>query len=155
MLNTKIRLGKLELKNRLVMPPMATEKCSGGSVTDELLRYYDLMTAGGYLGLVETEHCYISPEGQASPHQLSIADDSCIEGLAKLTEIIHKNGVPAAAQINHAGCAMKTAVTGLPTLRPCPEQRIPPPGGACSSGEAAASERNGYRRPETHRPMLC
>lgn len=124
-LRTPIKVGNITLKNRLVMPPMATEKSKDGIVSSALLDYYDRMTAGGYLGLVIQEHSYVSKEGQASPNQVSIASDEDIEGLRGIVEVIHKNGVPVIAQLAHAGSAAKEAITGLvpisasATLNPC------------------------------------
>ena len=116
MLNTPITVGTLQLKSRLVMPPMATEKSAGGKVTDSLVRYYDRMSKGAFLGLVIQEHSFVSPEGQASPNMVSIADDSCIEPLSRIVDAVHKNGVPIIVQINHAGNAAKTAITGLEAI---------------------------------------
>lgn len=114
---SSVHIGKLELHSRLVMPPMATAKSAAdGSVTPELCAYYDEKTAGGHLGLVIVEHAYVSPEGQASAGQLSVATYACISGLRRLVEVIHKNGVKAMAQLNHAGSSAKTEVTGLPVL---------------------------------------
>lgn len=124
-LKTPIRVGNITLKNRLVMPPMATEKSKTGEVSGALVDYYDKMTSGGYLGLVIQEHSYVSKEGQASPRQVSIARDSDVEGLKRITEVIHKNGVPVLAQLAHAGSAAKEAISGLApisasaTLNPC------------------------------------
>ena len=111
-------LKSCELKNRLVLPPMATEKASQGIVSQELCHYYESMSHGGYLGLIFIEHSYVSPEGQASPHQLSIADDTTISGLSRLVEVIHANGVKVIAQINHAGSAASPNVTGLDVFGP-------------------------------------
>lgn len=116
MLKKTVKVGAIELKNRLVMPPMATEKSLNGEVTDALVGYYDEMTKGGYLGLVIQEHSYISPEGRVSSNQVSIADDSCIEPLPRITEVIHRNGVPVIAQISHAGSAAKKDITGYETI---------------------------------------
>lgn len=110
---------RLTLKNRLVLPPMATETSDqGGAVSEKLLQYYDEKSRGGCLGLVITEHCFISPEGKASPGQVSIAEDRAMDGLKKLAAVIQGNGTRAVVQINHAGGAAKEAVTGLKTLAP-------------------------------------
>ena len=62
-LATSLHAKNLDLKNRLVMPPMATAKCTEqGHVTDPLLDYYREKTAGGYFSMVITEHCFVSPE---------------------------------------------------------------------------------------------
>ncbi|MDO4355776.1 MAG: NADH:flavin oxidoreductase [Clostridia bacterium] len=111
--NTPIKIGKLEVKNRLVMPPMATAKASEtGAVTQALCDYYDEKSSGGYIGLVITEHLFVSVEGKAGKGQLSIATDEDISGLERLTRIIHKNGSKVMAQISHAGGAAKKEITG-------------------------------------------
>ena len=40
MINNPMIIGTLELKNRLVMPPMHTGKGDRGHVTDDLIQYY-------------------------------------------------------------------------------------------------------------------
>lgn len=115
--NTPIKIRNLELKNRLVMPPMATAKGSEtGEVTPQLIDYYDEKSKGGYIGLIITEHFYIAQEGKAGKGQISIADDSCIPGLQKLTDAIHKNNAKTFVQINHAGGRAETKITGKPVL---------------------------------------
>lgn len=118
-LNSALKIHDLELKTRLVMPPMATAKAGEqGEVTDAVVSYYDEKSAGGYIGLIITEHSYISQEGKAGAGQVSIAADSNIEGLSRVTEAIHKNGSKVFAQINHAGGRAKTEVTGCTVLAP-------------------------------------
>ena len=116
-LNRPIKVGKLELKNRLVMPPMATSKATEtGTVTQQLYDYYNEKSAGGYIGLIITEHFYVSIEGKAGKGQVSIANDSDVSGLEKLVKVIHENGSKAMAQISHAGGANKTEITGKSVL---------------------------------------
>jgi len=108
-LTDKIKVGPITLQNRLVMPPMATEKSANGEVTEVLCQYYIERAMGGHVGLIETEHMFILPNGQASPHQVSIAKDSDVEGLKKLASAIQTDGTKAIAQINHAGsCNMES-----------------------------------------------
>lgn len=117
LLNTPIKIGNLDLKNRLVMPPMATAKSSeNGEVTAQLCDYYREKSAGGYIGLIITEHSYVSIEGKASKGQLSVADDSTVEGLHRLADVIHQNGSKVIAQINHAGAVANPEITGRHAL---------------------------------------
>lgn len=112
-LTTPMEIGSLRLHNRLVMPPMATAKADEeGRVTQALVDYYLEKTQGGCIGLVITEHSYISPEGKASRNQVSIAQDDDIPGLRRIASAIHQNGSKAIAQINHAGGQAKSEVTG-------------------------------------------
>lgn len=111
--------GKLILKNRLIMPPMATSKSDkDGKVSKDLLNYYDEKSLGAYISLIIIEHSFITQKGKASEGQLSVADDTCVEGLKKLSNIIHKNGSKTVMQINHAGSSASKAVTGYEPLGP-------------------------------------
>lgn len=111
-LNEPIRIKNIEIKNRLVMPPMAMSKAEAGKVTPELIDYYNDKSKGGYIGLIITEHSYISEEGKADKGQVSISGDSDIDGLKLITDAIHKNGTKVIAQINHAGSSADPEVTG-------------------------------------------
>ena len=114
-------LGKVRLRNRLVMPPMATEKSEGqGKVSNALCEYYNEKTKGGYFGLVVAEHSYISKEGQASKGQVSFSSDDDIPGLKRLVEVIHRNGCKVVAQINHAGGKSISALGGESLTAPAP-----------------------------------
>lgn len=111
--------GKLTLKNRLVMPPMATSKSDkDGKISKGILDYYDEKSKGGYISLVIIEHSFIAQQGKVSEGQLSVSDDSVIEGLNKLADIIHRNGSKTVMQINHAGSAASKAVTGYEPVGP-------------------------------------
>ncbi len=114
-LGSPIKIGCLDVANRLVVPPMATEKAQGdGEVTEALCDYYAEKSAGGYIGLIILEHSYICPEGKASKGQLSIAKDSDIVGLKKLVKTIHQHRSKVFAQINHAGARKKEIIGDLP-----------------------------------------
>jgi 2,4-dienoyl-CoA reductase-like NADH-dependent reductase (Old Yellow Enzyme family) len=111
--------GKLTLKNRLVMPPMATSKSDkDGKISKSILDYYDEKSKGGYISLIIIEHSFITQQGKVSEGQLSVADDSLIEDLSKLADIIHRNGSKAVMQINHAGSAAKETITGYEAVGP-------------------------------------
>ncbi len=110
---------KLNLNNRLVMPPMATSKSEqDGKVSKDILDYYDEKSQGGYISLIIIEHSFITAQGKASERQLSVADDNMVEELTKLASIIHKNGSKAVMQMNHAGSAASKSVTGLDPVGP-------------------------------------
>ncbi len=78
-LETPISVGRLTLANRLVMPPMQTNKTDRGHVTDELVSYYHERALYSCPGLIITEHSCITESGRAAEGQLSIAEDARIE----------------------------------------------------------------------------
>lgn len=101
---TPLKVKNLTLKNRLILPPMATAKAmEDGSMSQEILDYYQEKTESGYLAMVIVEHSFISEIGRANKRQLSVSDDRMVEGLRKLSDTLHSNGTLAVMQINHAG----------------------------------------------------
>ena len=100
-------IGQMQLKNRIVMPPMGTNYAeAGGAVSQRMLDYYEARARGG-VGLIIVEgsapslQCTTSP--QASPsHQASLGDDKFIPGWRKLTDAAHKYNAKIAIQIMHA-----------------------------------------------------
>lgn len=116
---TPLESKKINLHNRLIMPPMATSKAEeDGSINQEILDYYDEKSRGGYVSLFIIEHAFVTQQGKASAGQISVASDDKIDGLRKIADIIHKNGSKAIMQINHAGSSTTTEVTGLETVAP-------------------------------------
>ncbi|WAW15398.1 NADH:flavin oxidoreductase [Peptostreptococcus equinus] len=104
MIKDKIKIANIELNGRIIMPAIATAKStSDGKVTQDLIDYYESRAKNDNVAMIITEHAYISKEGQASPNMMSISDDSDIEGIRKIADIIHKYGKKAIFQINHAG----------------------------------------------------
>jgi 2,4-dienoyl-CoA reductase-like NADH-dependent reductase (Old Yellow Enzyme family) len=99
-----LKAGRLSLANRLVMPPMATLKATPeGRVSPALLEYYQEKSAGGHISLIIIEHSYVNQLGKANAQQLSVAEDTMIEGLGQLASLIHKNGSKTVMEISHAG----------------------------------------------------
>lgn len=120
---TPIQINNLILKNRIVLPPLASKKASkNGRVTDELLDYYRDRTGNG---LIIVEHSYIDEAGMASKNQLAINDGSKLEGLKKLASLIKEAGSTAGIQLAHAGAKADPKITGCKSYSP---SGIKPPG---------------------------
>ena len=114
MIEQTIQVGNLQLRGRIVMPPMATEQADGGLVTPGMGAYYAARAKNPEIGLIITEHSYIEMRGKASRGQVSIAEDEAIEGLSTITKAIHAaaEGIKVFAQINHAGGYTSRDITG-------------------------------------------
>ncbi len=109
------KVGNLNLKSRIVMPPMATAKSTEeGKISDALCEYYTERAEHGKVGLITLEHSYIHKQGKASRGQLSLDEHADLKGLGRLADAIHAHGVKVFAQISHAGSAADPNVTGLP-----------------------------------------
>lgn len=107
------------IKNRMVMPPMATSYGSAeGYVTEQLIEHYE-RRAGGGVGLIIVENiCVAAPVGRSFARQLIIDDDKFMPGLAVLAKTIQEQGTRAAIQIHHAGRAARQQVTGFQPVAP-------------------------------------
>jgi NADPH2 dehydrogenase len=105
-----LRVGGLELKNRLAMAPLFLGYAGPtGVVTPALLEHYRLMARSG-VGLVVVENASIDhPVASGSLLELRADTDECLGGLAQLAQTIKDEGAVACLQLNHAGRYAKAA----------------------------------------------
>ena len=101
---TKGKIGRLEIKNRIVMPAMGTGLASyTGEASDEIIRYYEERAKGG-CGLIITEITRIDNEtGIGLANQLSSMDLKHIPRLEKLARSVHKHNTKIFLQLHHPG----------------------------------------------------
>jgi len=98
-----IRIKKMEIPNRVVMPPMGTNLGNpDGTVSEANLAYMKRRARGG-AGLIITEISAVHPTGMAIPSELGSYEDRFIPGLKKLADVIHGGGSKAALQLHHTG----------------------------------------------------
>ena len=118
-------IGTLNMENRIVVPPMATNYAStNGFVTQRLIDYYVERAKGGF-GYVNVEHTGILPQGKASPKMLLISTDEHAARINRLVEAVHDAGGKMVVQINHAGRQTFSKVTGSPIVGPSPIPALP------------------------------
>ncbi len=109
---TPFRIGALELKNRIVMAPMATHYADEtGAVTDRLRNYY-LERARGGTGLITIESGYIDTLGRGGMRRLGLHEDRLIPGLKMLVDLVHSAGAKICSQLHHAGRQVNVKNTG-------------------------------------------
>ncbi len=99
-----LRVGGLELKNRLTMAPLYLGYAGeAGLVNEPLLEHYRLMATSG-VALVVVENASIDhPVASGAKRELLVDTDDCIEGLTRLAQTIKKEDALASLQLNHAG----------------------------------------------------
>lgn len=107
-----LQVKSMLLKNRLVLPPMASEKATErGEVTPEMIEHYVRYAKAG-VGLLITEHAYVAANGKVSPRMLNVSQDAMLPGLEQLAAAVHNAGGKVGVQINHAGMAGKPELVG-------------------------------------------
>ena len=121
------RIGNLTIKNRLVMPPMATNLANAdGSVSPAIIDYYKERAKGG-VGLIIIENVQVDyPCGKDISCQLRIDDLKYAAGFFDLTEAVHNYDTKIFMQLQHSGRQSNLTVTeGVELVAPSP---IPDPG---------------------------
>lgn len=127
---SSFQIGNLKLKNRIVMPPMATNFAGeDGSVNERHIAYYVRRARGG-VGYITFEHTGVLKQGRAFPNMALIDSDQHIPPFKKLVEAVHKEGGKIVIQINHAGRQTSASITGSPIVAPsaipCPVRKEMP-----------------------------
>jgi NADPH2 dehydrogenase len=104
--------GGVTLKNRVVVPPMASQTADKkGFATEATLDHYERLSKSG-TAIVFVEYTYVHSSGRSEPNQLSVESDAHIDGLSQISNIIHKAGAVAGLQLTHSGGKTDKSLTG-------------------------------------------
>ena len=95
-------LKNLQLKNRLVMPPMCMYMAEDGFANDWHYTHYNTR-AIGRVGLVIVEATAVVFEGRISEHDLGLWKDDQIAPLKRIVDFNHNQGGTIGIQLGHAG----------------------------------------------------
>ena len=117
---TPFTIKTIELKNRIVMPALASFMIGDdGGISEATVEHYRRRAAGGP-AMVIAEACAVSPEGIVSSHQARIYDDRFIEGLAQIAAAIKAEDCVPAVQLHHGGRQTSIKVIKRKPLAPSP-----------------------------------
>lgn len=98
-----IKIGNLEIKNRVIMAPMTCNFAKDGFITDQMIDFYEERARGG-VGIITVEDGIVDfPLGNNARNPVAIDGDRYIPMLKKLSSAIKKHGARAAIQLSHAG----------------------------------------------------
>lgn len=108
-------IGKLELKNRIIMSPMGLN-FTEDFVNDRLIEFFVKRAQGG-AGLIIVSAGCVDPVGKIA-FSLGLYDDKFIPGLNKLTNAVHEYGAKIGIHILHGGKYSFSKVTGTQSVSP-------------------------------------
>lgn len=115
-----LRLGRLTLPNRLMVPAMTTNFAEAdGGIGNALIGYLVARARGGF-GAIVTENIGVHRSGRVMPRMVMADDDRCLPGLARLAQAVKAEGSVLIGQISHAGRQTRSKITGLPLVAPSP-----------------------------------
>lgn len=115
---TPYQFKSLELRNRVVMPPMcqySVEKKDGVATDWHYLHYVSRAIGGA--GLIIIEMTDVEPDGRITDNDLGLWSDEQIPALARIVEVCHHYGAKVGIQIGHAG---RKAVDAKQPVAPSP-----------------------------------
>ena len=96
-----IRIGDLELPNRIVMAPLTRCRASAGRVPNALMAEYYVQRASA--GLILSEATSVTPMGVGYPNTPGIWSDEQVAGWANVTKAVHAAGGRIFLQLWHVG----------------------------------------------------
>ncbi len=97
-----LRLGSLELRNRIFSSGHDTVMAEHGLVSDRLIAYQQARAAGG-VGLIVVQVAAVHPTAEYTSHALGAWDDACIPGFRRLAAAVHAEGAGIIGQVFHGG----------------------------------------------------
>lgn len=144
------RIGKLDLRNRIVMSPMGSNFAEDDGYCGERIQaYYEARAVGG-AGLLIMGVCSVAyPAGSAEPYQVGVSSDDYIPGLRGVAARAHRHGAKIAMQLQHAGkTAVRDMVEGRPLWLPSiPKQQPSDMMKALTKDELGSFLRSGIKGP--------
>lgn len=96
-----VKLGALELENRIVMAPMTRNRANPDGVPTEMMAEH--YAARAEAGLIVAEGTWPCAEGQAYCRQPGIATAEHVAAWRRVTDAVHRQGGRIVLQVMHAG----------------------------------------------------
>ena len=120
------KIGNLELKSRIVMPPMGTSMaCANGEASPEIIRYYEERAKAGCALICTEITCVDEETGAGGFYQLHATSPKYVQSLKKLADTMHRYDTKIFLQLHHPGREISSAMEPAgeivaPSAIPCP-----------------------------------
>lgn len=110
------KIGRLELRNRIIRSGCFEGMCYDATPGDELIEHHRRVAAGG-TGMTTVAYCAASRDGVAFGHEMWMREE-IVPALKRLTDAVHKEGAAASIQIGHCGFFANRSVIGKTPIGP-------------------------------------
>jgi 2,4-dienoyl-CoA reductase-like NADH-dependent reductase (Old Yellow Enzyme family) len=100
---TPLRLGAVELANRIVIAPMCQYSAEGGCMTDwHVIHLGHLALSGAAILIIEATA--VEPDGRITAGDVGLYSDDCETAMRRVLEAVRRwSDIPIAIQLSHAG----------------------------------------------------
>ncbi len=117
---TPIRIGSMEVKNRIVMAPMTTNWApDDGTISQKMIDYWEERAKGG-VGLIIFEAVTIDAAFPYIIRTVGLWDDNLIPSFKRFVDAMHAHGAKVAPQISHPGPESFSWLKGVQPVGPSP-----------------------------------
>lgn len=114
-----LKLGKVEIKNRLSFQPHLTNFAVDCLPSERHLHYWGERAKGG-VGLIITEEMSVHPTDRAYEKLIEVFHPEVVPGFRRITDYVHQFGTKMFAQLNHNGQQCDGTISRLPVFAPSP-----------------------------------
>ncbi len=120
MLFSPIKIGTMEVKNRIAMAPMTTIWApADGTVSQQMADYWEARARGG-VGLIILEVITVAREYPYILQSVGLWEDGLVPGFKKFVDAMHAHGARVAPLICHPGPESFCWLNGVETVGPSP-----------------------------------
>jgi 2,4-dienoyl-CoA reductase-like NADH-dependent reductase (Old Yellow Enzyme family)/thioredoxin reductase len=114
---SRLRIGPVELENRIVSTAHQTTLVHDGLPTDDFIAYHEARARGG-AGLIVLEATAVHPSSLLTSHTLAGFREEIVPGLARVAEAVHAHGTRIFLQLLHGGREQIVSPPRPPALAP-------------------------------------
>jgi 2,4-dienoyl-CoA reductase-like NADH-dependent reductase (Old Yellow Enzyme family)/thioredoxin reductase len=112
-----LRIGKVELPNRIVSTAHQTTLVNDHLPTEDFVAYHEARARGG-AGLIVLEATAVEPSGLLTGHTLAGFSEEIVPGLTRVAEAVHANGTGLFLQLLQGGRERISSPPRPPALAP-------------------------------------
>ncbi|MDD4924532.1 MAG: NADH:flavin oxidoreductase [Dehalococcoidales bacterium] len=110
------KIGKLELRNRIIRSGCFEGMSPKATPSDELIEHHRRVAAGGG-AMTTVSYCAVSNDGLAFDHEMWMRPE-ILPQLKRLTDAVHKEGAAASIQLGHCGFFANKKANGKTPIGP-------------------------------------
>ena len=114
-----LKIGQVEVKNRISFQPHLTNLAVDCLPSDAQMHYWGERARGG-AGLIITEEMSVHPTDRAYEKLIDVYHSQVIPGFRKITNCVHQYDAKIFAQLNHNGQQCDGSLSRLPVWAPSP-----------------------------------